>query len=76
MIKVSQMHATTGAADEIADVADLLRKIEERLFQVGLVKDAAALRQARSAVAGVGLNLSNEARATYAALRAGKDVPK
>lgn len=76
MIRVSQMHAAQSATDEIADITDVLRKIEERLIRAGLHDAYNALVQARSAVASVGLTLSREARETYTALRQGKDVPK
>jgi len=76
VIAVRQMATATGAADEIADITDVLRKIEERLIRAGLHDAYSALVQARSAVASVGLNLSREARETYTALRQGKDVPK
>lgn len=76
MIPVRQMAAAQAAADEIADITDVLRKIEERLIRAGLHDPYSALVQARSAVASVGLKLSSEARETYTALRQGKDVPK
>ena len=74
MIRQSQLVPADDAAKVIAEMVIELRKLEDTLVRAGLYDHHGKLVLARGALASVGLELRNDAREVFLALRQGKDV--